>query len=61
MTARVYEALRREKIEIPFPQQELHLRSVAPAVVELLARARGQTPGPTAAAAPATPPAPPPA
>jgi small-conductance mechanosensitive channel len=57
MTARVYEALRREKIEIPFPQQDLHLRSVAPAVVELLARARSETPGP-APAAPATPPAP---
>ena len=61
MTARVYEALRREKIEIPFPQQDLHLRSVAPAVVELLARARNETPGPTPAAAAATPPAPPPA
>jgi potassium-dependent mechanosensitive channel len=29
MTARVYEALRREGIEIPFPQQDLHLRSVS--------------------------------
>jgi len=46
---RVYEALRREKIEIPFPQQDLHLRSVAPAVVELLARTRSEMPGPTPA------------
>jgi small-conductance mechanosensitive channel len=56
MTARVYEALRREKIEIPFPQQDLHLRSVAPAVVELLARARAEaaaaTSPPQAPAAP---------
>jgi len=57
MTARVYEALQREKIEIPFPQQDLHLRSVAPAVVELLARARSEAPG----SAPAAPPSPPPA
>jgi small-conductance mechanosensitive channel len=28
MTARIYEALRREGIEIPFPQQDLHLRTV---------------------------------
>ena len=30
MTTRVYEALRREGIEIPFPQHDLHLRSVPP-------------------------------
>ena len=29
MTARVYEALKAEGIEIPFPQQDLHLRSVS--------------------------------
>jgi small-conductance mechanosensitive channel len=56
MTARVYEALRREKIEIPFPQQDLHLRSVAPAVVELLARARTEAPGSAPATAPPSPP-----
>jgi small-conductance mechanosensitive channel len=56
MTARVYEALRREKIEIPFPQQDLHLRTVAPAVVELLARARSETPAATPSTAPAAPP-----
>ncbi len=30
MTVRVYEALRAAGIEIPFPQQDLHLRSVSP-------------------------------
>jgi small-conductance mechanosensitive channel len=56
MTARVYEALQREKIEIPYPQQDLHLRTVAPAVVELLARARSETPAATPSTAPAAPP-----
>jgi small-conductance mechanosensitive channel len=28
MTARIYEALAKEGIEIPFPQQDLHLRTV---------------------------------
>jgi potassium-dependent mechanosensitive channel len=37
MTARVYEALAREGIEIPFPQQDLHLRSVDPAAGQRLA------------------------
>jgi len=37
MTARVCEALAREGIEIPFPQQTLHLRSVDPAAGERLA------------------------
>jgi potassium-dependent mechanosensitive channel len=39
MTARVYEALAREGIEIPFPQQDLHLRTVDPEVGQLLAAA----------------------
>ncbi|HET9693521.1 MAG TPA: hypothetical protein VFP48_03985, partial [Steroidobacteraceae bacterium] len=30
MTARVYEALQREGIEIPYPQQDMNLRSVSP-------------------------------
>ena len=37
MTARVYEALAKEGIEIPFPQQAVHLRSVAPAAGQQLA------------------------
>jgi small-conductance mechanosensitive channel len=39
MTARVYEALTKEGIEIPFPQQAVHLRSVAPGVGQQLAGA----------------------
>jgi len=39
MTARVYEALTKEGIEIPFPQQALHLRSVAPGAGQQLAGA----------------------
>jgi small-conductance mechanosensitive channel len=30
MTARVYEALAKEGIEIPYPQQDIHVRSVPP-------------------------------
>jgi small-conductance mechanosensitive channel len=37
MTARVYEALTKEGIEIPFPQQAVHLRSVAPSAGQQLA------------------------
>ncbi len=37
MTARVYEALVKEGIEIPFPQQAVHLRSVAPGAGQQLA------------------------
>jgi len=37
MTARVYETLAREGIEIPFPQQDLHLRSVDPEAGQRLA------------------------
>ena len=40
MTARVYEALAREGIEIPFPQQDLHLRSVDAEAGQRLAGAR---------------------
>jgi small-conductance mechanosensitive channel len=40
MTARVYEALQREGLEIPFPQQDLHLRSVSPEVAAQLGGAR---------------------
>ncbi len=39
MTARVYEALAKEGIEIPFPQQAVHLRSVAPGAGQQLAGA----------------------
>jgi small-conductance mechanosensitive channel len=46
MTARVYEALQREGIEIPFPQQDLNLRSVSP---EAAVRLRGADGGPTPA------------
>jgi potassium efflux system protein len=37
MTTRVYEALAKEGIEIPFPQQAVHLRSVAPGAGRQLA------------------------
>jgi len=39
MTARVYEALAREGIDIPFPQQAVHLRSVSPEVAQRVADA----------------------
>ena len=39
MTARVLEALRREGLEIPFPQQDLNLRSVSPDAAARLADA----------------------
>jgi small-conductance mechanosensitive channel len=32
MTVRVYDALQHAGIEIPFPQHDLHLRSVSPEV-----------------------------
>jgi small-conductance mechanosensitive channel len=41
MTVRVYEALNAAGIEIPFPQQDLHLRSVSP---EVRAELTGQGP-----------------
>ena len=48
MTARVYEAFAREGIEIPLPQQDLHLRTVAPEAAERLAgMAGGGRPQPT--------------
>jgi len=37
LTVRVYDALRHAGIEIPFPQQDLHLRTVAPAAGAVLA------------------------
>jgi potassium-dependent mechanosensitive channel len=37
MTARVYEALNKEGIEIPFPQHAVHVRSVAPGAAKHLA------------------------
>jgi small-conductance mechanosensitive channel len=41
MTARVYEALQREGLEIPFPQQDLHLRTVSREAAERLGGAAG--------------------
>jgi small-conductance mechanosensitive channel len=55
MTARVYEALSREKIAIPFPQQDLHLRTMSPDVASQLARARAETATTTPPRAPAAP------
>ena len=40
LTMRVYEALKAAGIEIPFPQQDLHLRSVAPEAGAMLAGQR---------------------
>ena len=40
LTMRVYDALRAEGIEIPFPQQDLHLRSVSPEAIAQLAASR---------------------
>ena len=37
MTARVYEALTGEGIEIPYPQQAIHIRSVSPGIGQQLA------------------------
>ncbi|MCM2313158.1 MAG: mechanosensitive ion channel [Steroidobacteraceae bacterium] len=47
LTVRVYDALLAEGIEIPFPQQSLHVRSVAPAAAAALA-GLAQPPGPRA-------------
>jgi potassium-dependent mechanosensitive channel len=44
---RVYEALRQAGIEIPFPQQDLHLRTVSATAGELLARRGGAPPDST--------------
>ena len=41
LTIRMYDALRAEGIEIPFPQQALHLRSVSPEASAQLAASRG--------------------
>jgi small-conductance mechanosensitive channel len=45
LTVRVYDALRASGIEIPFPQQDLHVRSVAPAAAAVLAEL-ARPPGP---------------
>jgi small-conductance mechanosensitive channel len=45
MTARVYEALAREGIEIPYPQQAVHIRSVSPGIGQQLAGAVPPQPG----------------
>jgi small-conductance mechanosensitive channel len=45
MTARVYEALAREGIEIPYPQQAIHIRSVSPGIGQQLAGAIPPQPG----------------
>jgi small-conductance mechanosensitive channel len=52
MTARVYEAFAAAGIEIPYPQQDLHLRTVAPEAGAGLAASREPraSPGPQAAA-----------
>jgi small-conductance mechanosensitive channel len=45
MTARVYEALAREGIAIPFPQQDIHIRSVSPGVEQPFTGAIPPQPG----------------
>jgi len=48
LTVRVYDALLGAGIEIPFPQQDLHVRSVAPAAATVLAglaQSQGPRPG----------------
>ncbi len=46
---RVYEALRQAGIEIPFPQQDLHLRTISSTAGELLARRAAPPDAPDAA------------
>jgi small-conductance mechanosensitive channel len=45
---RVYEALRHAGIEIPFPQQDLHLKTISPAAGELLTGRRSPPDAPNA-------------
>jgi small-conductance mechanosensitive channel len=45
MTARICEAFAQEGIEIPFPQRDLHLRTVDGQVGEMLAKSRGAAAG----------------
>jgi potassium-dependent mechanosensitive channel len=45
MTVRVYDTLRAAGIEMPFPQQDLHLRSISPEARADLAGAGPRTPG----------------
>jgi potassium-dependent mechanosensitive channel len=59
LAVRVYEALRDAGIQIPFPQQDLHLRSVSPGAGAALASQRASEARTTAS--PASPPGPPPA
>jgi potassium efflux system protein len=51
MTARVYETLQREGVEIPFPQQDMNLRSISP---EAAARLAGTGPAAPPGTQPAT-------
>ena len=53
LSVRVYEALGAAGIEIPFPQQDLHLRSVSPVAREAFAALR---PAPAPSASPSVPP-----
>jgi small-conductance mechanosensitive channel len=45
MTARVYEALAREGITIPYPQQDVHIRSVSPGIGQPFTSAVPPQPG----------------
>ena len=45
MTARVYEALAKESIEIPFPQRDIHIRSASPDTGQQFAGAIPLQPG----------------
>jgi small-conductance mechanosensitive channel len=61
LTVRVYEALAAAGIEIPFPQQSLHLRSVSPEASAALAMHRPTAPPPAPSAGSGPLPAGPPA
>jgi small-conductance mechanosensitive channel len=61
LAVRVYEALRGAGIEIPFPQQDLHLRSVSPGAAAAFAAGRTRDSGSEVAVAPAPRPTDPPA
>jgi len=60
LTVRVHEALKAAAIEIPFPQQDVHVRTVSPEAGALLAsRSAAAQAAPQAEAAPAAAAAPP--